>query len=165
MSTAMFLIQTQTANNSAQLVFSQDISTYKKIVFVVSNLTTSSLGDIPFFLTSSDGGSNFYTTSYLSGIDANPYDTTKRANLNTTTSILIGDQIDTPGAVNAYIFCTNAATAQNFTCNGLINYLSEGKFIAGQMFAQGQPNINAFKFTLRDGVMVSGTISQYGITS
>ena len=61
----LFLIQSQTANNSAQLDFTTGItSTYNTYLFTITNLLPATDGDTLRLRVSTDGGGSFLATAY-----------------------------------------------------------------------------------------------------
>lgn len=82
----LVLIQSQVANNSASITFTTGItSTYSNYLLLMSNFKPATNNTIVQLTISTNGGSTYIATGYLSGIIGWAYNSSTIGNANTTT--------------------------------------------------------------------------------
>jgi hypothetical protein len=101
------LIQRQSASASSTLVFSTGItSTYNNYVIVIDNYKPATNATNLTLVVSADGGSNYTTSNYNSGINQITFNGTTNRNYNSSSAILIFGSVgnaNTCGSATVYL--------------------------------------------------------------
>lgn len=159
----LVLIQSQTPSGAASVTFTTGISaTYTTYLFVCSNITLSA-GSALNLQVSTNGGSTYSSTNYLSGINYFGYSSAVLANVNQTTGVIVATGIGTTNAAsgNGICWCYGIEAAVNpffISDFSVKNNFRE----MGTATNTAATTVNAFKI-FGDSGNVSGTISLFGV--
>jgi hypothetical protein len=166
---SMVLLSTQTASNTASISFTTQItSTYKNYLLEVTNFLSVSVGVVLGLSLSTNGGTSYLATNYLSGVNYVQYNSSTFANGTITT------------LMNLYVSTTTAAPTANgvyylFNLNSAIAPMAMGIAVGaistgGTLYYSLEPsvqtaatNINALQIKCTSGNMSTGVFSLYGI--
>lgn len=160
----MDYITTITASNSASIAFTSTYITSKYTTYkiILKNIVPVASSAILECVMSTDNGSTYITTSYLSGINTIQSGDTSQNHSASTTYVYLGTTSNSTalglcGDVNFYGL---PVTIVKFTC-GLC--FAAAKNIQVYSYQPGTSAVNNLKFLLSSGNISSGTISLYGI--
>lgn len=165
------LIQTLTASNSASLSFT-NLGNYTNIVFVFRNVNPVTNGTFLQFQYSTNGGSSYVATGYISGVNASSQATYALNNNTNTTSAYVTEASEfgtsTPnGSGDVWIYNIPFTTSLASLYKSEIVGNQAGTVV--RHFGQGSLGnaaaINAIQFSMASGNINSGSISLYGVSS
>lgn len=165
------LIASTTASAAASIAFTSGIdSTYRNYLFVLDNVYPATNAVLFHMEVSTDAGSTWKQTSYLSSVFAHMSDGTTGNTAVTTSVRLSHTQLsNTAGSGwSGHVLLPNPSSASNFKqikFNG--SYLQTGALIqdfvdGGGVWASATTAINAIRFIMGAG-NINGTASMYGI--
>jgi len=161
----MVLLSTQTAANSASLIFdssviTSDYRTYMvQMVGIIAGAGTSGTFTMDM---SVDNGSNYLASNYQSGSQLNPWNSVTIFNENSTTTAVIA-RAASAASYNGYLYLYGLATS------GAAYPMYVGQFYLGNGygncygFNSGTPTVNNLRFMYTAGNIASGSISLYGL--
>jgi len=164
---ALILIQTLTASASASLTFTSGItSTYNTYILVIDNMITSTTAFI-YVRLSSDGGSTYKATSYLSGYNSFNYNSATNTNNNGTAGFIVGNSSDNTYFNSSTTFLNNMTSGTNqvtsfgdgSSCNSTT--ARRGYFLGN--YTASALTVNAIQVIGSAGTLTSGTASLYGL--
>ncbi len=165
----MVLIQTQTASSSTALNFTTGItSTYNTYLIVFSNVVPATSTDFLKFLVSTNGGSSYLATGYLSGENVYSFNSATGTNANGTTSVFMSGSLSTTAGfgTSGIIWCYDLTNGSQPMFSGQSAYRSStgGTLTLANLVATNtSTTINALQFVMSTGNISTGTISIYGI--
>lgn len=161
-------IQTQTASASSSITFTTGINaTFNNYVLVISNMVNSAGGTFQVQL-STNGGSSYIATGYLSGYNQFSYNSTTLANTNSTSSLLIGALGSASGFFNCVCYLYNLTSntnypSHNFNSNVTPSVLTNNITFWGAGVYTTTALVNAIQIIPSAGNITSGTFTLYGI--
>lgn len=171
-SSAMVLLNTLTASNSATLVDTTSLtSTFKTYLFVFSNILPVSASAGQFLCrVSTNGGSSYLSTTYTNAQIISTTTTVAASADNIGISLIDSgtNLANTAGyGLNGYLYCYNPSGGTNRTMfTGQSIYLAgtglRGMYTGGYQDSANTA-INAVQFSVVTGNLASGTIKIYGI--
>lgn len=164
------LISTQTASSSASLTFTSGITTaFNNYVLVLSNYVPATNNTQLQLQWSTDGGSTYKTSGYLSGMTYTQYNSATTANVNGTAAVILNTAIaNTAGYGQSGVYHLQQLT------NGSYLPTSSGTF-AGALSNTGlyvasstsvyttAVTVNALKILSSSGNLSTGTFSLFGV--
>lgn len=159
---SLFLIQSQTANNSASIAFTTGItSTYNTYLLLWSNYTPASTQLLELQI-STDGGSSYISTGYVSDLWDTIHNGTGWGNTNVTNCILLCYLPDTTLYSCGQMWLTNVTNGNSIVSYGTCQRANDKGFdlLAGYNSAN---TINAFQILSASGNITNGTFSLYGV--
>ncbi len=167
---SLILLNTQTAVASATIVFNSTYitTTYKYYLITISGEQPSASSQRLRMAFSTDNGSTYVVSGYLSSSFYNVYNSNTYTADNETTYASLGDQIGSTHYGSWNIWISNLADASGATTwvGNSLNFPSggnsEGCQITGSIAAS---SFNAVKFYHNSGNITKGTFSLYGIAS
>lgn len=166
----LFLIQSQTASNSALLAFTTGITaTYDTYFLVWSDVVPQSNSAVLQLQFSTDGGATYVTSGYTSGINFAAYNTATLTNSNSTSVILLSDSISVTSGEgangNCYMYDLTNTNISSITGQVCFRGATTGSGTYGYLVAgTGPTSVNAFKVFMSSGLNIAtGTFSLYGI--
>ena len=166
---SLTLLQTQTASNSASIVFTSKISaTYLNYLLVWSNVVPVTSGANLSMQLSTDNGGTYLSTNYQSGTTTNTYNSTTLANNNSTNSITLSNSMGstTNFGCSGNLIMYPSQTAIGFMMTGQCTSLSNNTLQNNVLFAfNSSTTVNAFKIDMSSGNINTGTFSLYGISN
>lgn len=157
-------ISTQVASSSSSIVFTSGISSeYRNYFMVCDNVSVSGSGVSVEIQLSSNGGSSYISTGYLSGYLQTEYNSSSSTNGNTTSGLIIGNfSSGSTGAGNIYIY--NLTTTSTISSTGGFTFYNGSSTFSD--ITQGTYNtataMNALQVTVSSGTF-SGNFTLYGI--
>ncbi len=165
------LLQSQTASNSASIVFSSTYitstyTTYKVIYYGIYPDTDATAFNLDL---STDNGATYLNSNFLAGDLVNQYNSATLANTNSTTTlpIITGQSNNTANApICGMMDLYNLPTAVDACVVAHSSYFLSGSSFAQSIFAgtnTAAGSINAIRFSFSAGNIASGTISLYGV--
>lgn len=158
---SLILIQTQTTAGASSLDFTTGISTtYSTYLVLFRNILVSS-GSANFqILFSTNGGSSYLGSGYVTGYTTTAYNSATWANANSTTAGVLAS-VTTTAPANGFMYIHNLGASivtqyagQLWQSNGTQQNLIFG--------TNTTTTINALRFNTSSG-NISGTISLYGV--
>lgn len=161
---SLHLIQSQAATG-ASLTFTTSVTGYNNYLLVWNNYLSASTSTLILRI-SSDGGSTWINTGYLSGVMTQAYNATTLANTNLTTGILLTQSVNSTTARNGYCWINNVGTTikPSFMVHSRTNSSTPTSV---QVFGGGEYGttitINGFQVIPSTGNLTSGTFTLYGI--
>lgn len=166
----LVLLSSQTASNTASISFVSFItSTYNNYLFLFSNVVPITNAAFLSMQLSTNNGSTYISTNYLSGNNRIAYNASTLANLTSTTTIRATYQLSSTssdGNGNAYFFLYNFTNGQIPVINGVQSGYSNIDSTLGYNAVVSQntaTNINAFQVAMSSGNISTGTFSLFGI--
>lgn len=162
----LFLIQSQTASNSASLTFTSGL-TYTNMLILFQGIVPVTDGTTLQMVTSTDGGSSYDSTGYFSGLNKSAYNSATLSNSNSTSAVILSGAISNVRYVSGYVYAFGVGG--NFFPHfvGECFWLDSGTSARsyGTIGASSEQNfpVNAIKFQMSSGNISSGTISLFGL--
>lgn len=161
----MVLLNTQTGSASGSLAFTSTYitSTYNSYLIKLTNIVSSASSQLQMTF-STDNGSNYLATNYLSGANSIDGSTTSWSNVNSTTFCALSATATTWLGFTGYIYINIPASASVFYTGKLAEYksgTSSSTVVVG--VNTGTTTVNNIKFAFSSGNITSGTFSLYGI--
>jgi len=166
----LVLISSQTASASSSLTFTSGISaTYNDYFILMSSIKLSASNPLQMQI-STNGGSSYITTGYLTGVNsiASTAASGSWSNaVNATTYLVAVYSNGSSYYLNSNIYLYNATAGSGFVCSqssGMTGDMSTvNKFTFGQgVYTTTSTTVNALKFVPSSGTF-SGTITLFGI--
>lgn len=160
---SLVLIQTQDASSSASLTFTTGITaTYSNYILYFSKVVAATTNQQMELQWSSDGGSTYKATGYLSGLMYGGYNGTLTNNVNSTTYVYLtsGTNTTDPNAGVFNLMQINIARYPEAT--GTWNRADGLMSICGSVY-QTALTVNAFKILMSSGNITSGTFTLFGV--
>ncbi len=163
-------ISTQDASTSASINFTSGIdSTYRYYKFLIDNAVPATDAVLFHMEVSTDGGSTWKTSGYLSSVFANMSDGTTGSTGSTASVRLSHNQLANSGGWSGEILLPNpsgSTRVKQITFNG--TYLKTGAtvqdFVTGGGVWNGATTaINAARFIMGAGNISTGTFTLYGL--
>jgi len=169
----MVFIESQDASASSTLDFTGfDAALYDSYVFKIANLAASTNGDL-WIVTSSDGGSNWATTSGnygYSGVRTENTASLIQYGNNSTNKLVLSDTVGTTyalsglsGTVEVYGPHTTSHTAFTWQTQHRQGFSGNFQFLTGGGNVLLAADVDAVRFEFSSGNMASGTITMYGL--
>ena len=164
------LIQTQTVSGSpASINFTTLSSNYNVFVLVINNFVKSATAsNFTYLQFSSDGGANYISSGYQSGLFVNAYNSGVVNNVNDTAGILLDNQQGGGTSVlceTVWIYNMNISQIPQVYGTYVGNAPAASPFIGWLGGAyQTATAMNALRVNVAAGTMTSGNISLYGIS-
>lgn len=160
------LIQSQSASSSSSITFTSGItSTYNTYIMVATDVIMSTTADILVRL-SSNGGSSYLNSGYLSGANSFNYNSTTITNTNITSGLILGVAVDSSHVVSSVTYLYNLTSGSNFpaisgdgiSCDASasVRYITVGVYDANL-------TVNAFQVIGSSGTITSGTFTLYAL--
>ena len=161
------LIQSQNASSSAALTFTSGItSTYNNFILVISNMVMSTTAFI-YVQLSSDGGSTYKSSSYLSGDNFFNYNSASNSNNNGTGGFIVGNASDNTyfnSSTNWLNNVTSGTNQVNFFGDGTsCNSSSARRHYMLGTYTGSALTVNAIQVIGSSGTITSGTATLYGL--
>ena len=163
-------IQQLTASSSASLSFTTGISsTYTNYLFVISNIISASSSVTFGMQFSTNGGSSYLSSNYISGNFTLAYTATTLSNSNSTSNIILtGGVTSTDTGLSGTLWCYGITTASQPNCTYDMTWKNSSSSSA-RLFGGGNntttAGVNAFQFAFSSGNIASGTITLYGLAT
>jgi hypothetical protein len=163
------LIQSQTASSSSSLAFTTGInSTYNTYALVVSNVLAVATSNTLLIQLSTNGGSSYISTGYLSGLNSSLYNSATLTNQNSTTGFLLMNALQTSGPGGSGIFYLQNMTngAGYPTIVGDAAWATGSPWLKaniGGVYDVASTTVNAFQIILTSTSILQGTFTLYGI--
>ncbi|MES2875446.1 MAG: hypothetical protein V4708_17110 [Bacteroidota bacterium] len=162
---SLVLIQSQTASNSASLVFSTGLTTYSVIFITITGLLTASGSPNMNMDFSADGGSTYFNTGLACGINTHVYTGNTFTNTNSTATAPIGITVLGNSVYSGELWMrglNNGSASVSY--DGSSNWYDGSNLQFGDFFGSTSGNVgtNALKFSAASGNF-SGVISIYGL--
>lgn len=165
----MVLIQSQTASNSASINFTSGItSTYNNYILLISNCKGVSNAQSLYLYVSTNGGSSYLNSGYLSGELTVPYNSTAISNGNVTGAMIVVTTGSSTVASNVVLNLNNFTSGSGYPsccgCNHRVDG-SAGANIAmtASRYNSAATTINAFQIIYASGNISTGTFTLYGL--
>lgn len=168
------LIQSQDASNVASISFTTGItSTYKNLVLIYSNVYPITDNQNLLLQFSTNGGSSYLNSSYLSGLTCWGWNSTTQANVSLTTAVVLSPTLHTVagggsapagGQVNFYNITTGGSPSWSIEGANVSNTSGSGFYVGGGIYQSGI-TVNALQITSASGNISSGTFTLYGLRS
>jgi len=155
-------LQTQTASSSANLSFTSNLtSTYGTYMFLFRNLVQSTGTPNFQMLFSTNGGSSYLGSGYVTGYVTTAWNSNTWSNTNSTSLCQLA-LADASLALSGYMYISNIAVALSPSYTGEL-FSGSSQFL---LYGNNTGNtINAIRFQFSSGNIASGTISLYGIAN
>jgi hypothetical protein len=163
------LIQSQTASSSAAITFTTGItSTYNTYALVCSNVLAVATSNTLLVQVSTNGGSSYISTGYLSGINSSLYNNATFTNTNSTAGFLLMNALQTsgPGGSGIYYLQNMTSGAGYPTIVGDAAYATASPWVkanVGGLYNVSSTTVNAFQVVLTTTSILQGTFTLYGI--
>ncbi len=162
---ALTLISTQTASNSATVSFTSGItSTYANYLLVFNGVIPVTNGTDLRMVVSTNGGSSYLNSGYLSGYNFVAYNSAAWTNGNASTYFyLLVTQANTAGAGGSgHVFLYDVSTGNTLKINGAS---TRSDSLYGLLQGNQSSNtFNAIQLAMSSGNISSGTFSLYGLS-
>jgi hypothetical protein len=157
----LVLISQKTASASASINFTSGITSTYSTYMLLINKGESSAGNTLQCTLSTNGGSSYVTTGYLSGYNDWLFVLNSITNTHITTSFYIGVLSASSAKYTCgRIYFFNMTNGSNVYINGEMDS-AEGRFVTGG--SSGTANVNAISLSMISGTITAGTFSLYGI--
>lgn len=162
---SIVLLSTQTASNSASISFTSLItSTYKNYFFMCRNVTPVTNNASLNLNWSTNNGTSYISTGYLSGCAFGGYNVTFNGNVNSTTTAIIN--VSMPNTASAG--CNSTLWLMNLQAGGYPSLYGHWTQTTGPVGLSNSvyttsTSVNAFQITCSTGNISTGTFSLYGI--
>ena len=150
-------IQTIEAQGQATFDFTTGISSSDNTyLFIISRLSTATDAQPVKLLVSTDGGSTFLTTAYVSGITYNPYNAATWTNQNSTTFYYVAHNVSSSGSTaqgeGTILFC-NGTNGNASSIKTAMSWLLSGASMVSAIGTGSQTatTVNAFRFLASSG--------------
>jgi hypothetical protein len=160
------LIQTLAASSSSSLNFTTGITnTYNAFILVATNAVTSTTAFL-YVRLSTDGGSTYLSSSYLSGVSLNNYNASTFTNQNATAGFIIATLADNSHAMSSTTYLMNLTSGSTYP-----NSFGDGsevintgctRFITSGCYTSAI-TVNALQVIPSSGTITSGNFSLYGL--
>lgn len=161
---SLVLIQSQTFSGVTTVTFNTNTNIYSQYYFMVSNLSSTSLGSIVILQMSNDGGSTWVSSGYLSAITYNNYNSTTLTNLSGTSGWVVSPTILDTSIFNSQFYVLNCNVGAKPWVTGTLGSFTSGTGNFGYLGGQGgSTGANAFKFFSNTVRVINGTITLYGL--
>jgi hypothetical protein len=162
---SLVYLLSQSANNSTALTYTSLItSTYSSYLIIGSNVTPATNGDKIKIQVSTNNGSSYVTSSYLSGGTGAAYNSTTLANTSITSGLLITAAEDNNSVSTCYGYLTNL---QNGAAARYIGMSTDFSSAVPRWTActgsSTSTSVNAIKILGNVGNITTGTFTLYGI--
>lgn len=163
---ALTLIQAQDASNSTTIDFTTGIVGSMHLLLVLRAIVPATDGATLRMQISTDGGSTWKTSSYLTGINTMPYNSTTLTNTNSTADFVLSGPLDNGsstsfahGAIDIYLPAANHAyiggTISFFNNTGGVPTMG---LVGGKA---GNSGTNALRLIMSSGNITSGSFYLY----
>lgn len=162
----MVLLSSKTISGGTFVTFTSVISsTYKNYCLVYSNLKSTLVGTFEGVV-SIDNGSSYIGANYFSTHITYPYNSATLGKGQATALLLLSGLITSSGSGEAgVIYFMNLQNGGQFMCFGNSIYQTSGPVaqLSKILGYNTATSVNALKFLVSAGVIISGTFSLYGI--
>lgn len=157
-------LSTKTASSSASIQFTSLISaTYQTYVVVYNSVIDSAGGDL-HMLISSNNGSTWVTTNYLSGLYYVLYNSPTITNTNATAFFLINTGlISYAGSGTIWLYNFGLSAQPQIVADSFSNSVATSYLVKTWGNNTTTANYNAIEFTSSSGNITSGTFTLYGV--
>jgi len=158
-----------TANNSVDLQITSGFSTtYKTYMVICEQIVPATLNALLYAQVSADGGLTWLNTSYLSGVNTQPFNSGVWANASATTNFVLSNGISNVGGTTAglsgqFFFFQLGNNTKPTMCGYGVNTAGRNILACGSY--DSTITANAIKFYMSTGNITSGTITIYGLRS
>lgn len=162
----MILIQAQTASNSAAITFTNFPTAFKVFLIIVEGFDPSAAAQTLQGQWSTDGGSSFLSSGYLSGINNFAFNSTTISNINRTTVLAFATGSSSQHSAFIYLFGMNGNFATSTgPCALGYAFSATNPTVYGMHIGtiSGSPTANAFRLNYLSGTIVTGRAYLYGI--
>lgn len=162
----LVLVTTKTASASATIDFTSGItSSIPNYLVIISNVVPDTSGVGMRMVWSTDGGSTYLSTGYLSGNNSNTNTATTLTNTNASTFCTLTTTMTTSVTFSAIIFLYNMNTANNPSYTAMTIKAQSGAFrmSRGAGYNTTTSGVNAIRFQTSSGNITSGSFSLYQI--
>ncbi len=164
---SLFLIQSQAASNSANISFTGISTTYLSYMVIITGMQPATNTANLQLLYSTNGGSSYISTNYLSGTLYNAITGTTFSNANSTSDIRLSGPISSSGFYQGYLFFTGVDSAGFAYVKGTSSWndTTLAAYANGHTAGlnNGNTAINAIRFVMSSGNITAGTFTLYGI--
>lgn len=161
------LIRTATASSSASIAFtSTDITGYTEYAVLFSTINNATGTVVLNMDWSTNNGSTYLGSGFVSGLLSNNYNSATLANSNSTSTCPLTPSITNTSVPIAGILYLNFPASAIAFFNGQL-FLNDTTGVYSECYGAntGTTTINNIRFSYSSGNITSGTISLYGITS
>jgi hypothetical protein len=159
----------QIASASAALNFTTGItSAYNDYFLVISDLLASTAANLQVQI-STNGGSSYITTGYVSGNNSASYSTVTFANLTSTTGIFLSSASAASATYNygvyLYNFTSGAGGSSSSSTGNRVNLTLTGLSydLGTGVYGTAATTVNAIRIIPSAGTLTSGSATLYGI--
>ncbi len=164
---SLFLIQSQAASSSASISFTTISTTYTSYLVIITGLQPATNTANLQLTYSTNGGSSYLSSNYISGTIYNAATGTTFSNANSTADIRLSGPISSSGFYTGYLFFTGVDSAGFSYVKGTStwNDTTASAYVNGHTLGlnNGSTAINAIKFSMSSGNITAGTFTLYGI--
>jgi hypothetical protein len=163
-------IMSQTASSSASLTFTTQVtSLFRAYLFEWENIIPATNNTDLYLQVSTDGGSTYKATSYLSVSHTASSDTTDAASAQTTGIVLgigLSNSANGGGSGEARLFKPSGGGRAWVTFHGihLVNGDTTVRSTSGGGAWNSAAAVNAVRFLMSSGNIASGKVTMYGMT-
>lgn len=160
----LVLISSQTASNSANLVFN-NLGGYQNYLLVMNGFQPITNGANLRLVVSQNNGSTYVTSGYGSGLNYSAYNSASLSNANSTADFIISGSTSNGGnycgTLTLYNF--NLATFVTVSGNGSWNDTNLATVGFGTIGGSGTTGVTAFKLQYSTGNINSGIATLYAL--
>jgi len=167
LNSSITLISTQTASNSASLVFTSGISsTYNNYFLCIDNLVPSAGSKTLFLKVSTNGGSTYVGSGYQGGANVTAYNSATFQNSNSTTGFVLSQGSTFSTFLNANIYLFNLPTNSGNSYKFMMGTFFQDNSLQGiaSSFCNTTGAVNALQLILSSVNLTSGSASLFGIS-
>lgn len=159
----LVLIQTQNPSSVASVTFTTGITTtYNNYILYFSNILAATNAVTMELQWSTNGGSSYIATGYLSGIDYAAYTTSLSGNINATTYVYLNNTTSSTVPFDGKLNLLEMTSSKFPIVNGLANRSDGFVFFCGSTY-NTNAIVNAMKIVMSSGNVAAGKISLYGV--
>lgn len=163
----LVLIQTQTASSASTVNFTTGITaTYNNYMLLCTNVIPGTNAVNVILDISTNGGSSYIATGYLSGSNQLGYATSTFTNVNLTSGLMLYGNAGSASYNSSTLFLTNFTSGANYVGSygqrDNMNASNANMGISVGSYSTTSQTVNAFQILTTSGT-ISGTFTLYGI--
>jgi hypothetical protein len=166
---SLVLISQQSASNIASISFT-NLATYSVFMLLAEQARPITAGDNVLLQISTNNGSTYITSGYLSGFNATPYNSTSQTNTNLSSSFILAANVNNsgvPACIEGQYWLYSLAAPHGNTCiNGKCTFNNASNIVnlgVSTGVNTNSSSVNAIKIFCTSSNLFTGVFTLYGV--